>query len=307
MHLLGYLRCRLIRMAQFYFNAGNESAVYPVFGGGAAGLADDGVQIALSEAQTAGIVAYLVVLCTVLGDELDKAVEDGLLSRTRSCLHVQLLTEQMVVVVHEGSYKSGDGGTMIILCVNHMPDGVENVAGRADIAFANRQLEVAYLTVEGRRHLTLCKGHGEIDKETDAKDAEVVGKTDGIDDGAWADVDQCASGDVTVLQIEVDMGLAIQNDAEAMVVDGEGRFLAHQQTEHGMISMNHTEFTVEEDVLADLCKMRGEYVPHARHVHQLGLLVHKPSILFAKIINLFELTLSFCINRTKRTSFYAER
>ena len=138
MHLIGNLRCRLVRVAQFYFDACDEGTVYPVFGGGAAGLADNGAQVALGEAQPAGIVADLVMLCTVLGDELDKAVEDGLLSRTRGCLHVQLLTEQMVVVVHEGSYKSGDGGTMIILCVNHMPDGVENVAGRADIAFANR-------------------------------------------------------------------------------------------------------------------------------------------------------------------------
>lgn len=48
MHLIGNLRCRLVRVAQFYFDACDEGTVYPVFGGGAAGLSDDGAQVALS-------------------------------------------------------------------------------------------------------------------------------------------------------------------------------------------------------------------------------------------------------------------
>ena len=79
-HLLGYLRRRLVSVAQFYFDAGDEGTVYPVFGGGAAGLADDGAQVALGEAHALGIVAYLVVLGAVLADELDEAVEDSLLA-----------------------------------------------------------------------------------------------------------------------------------------------------------------------------------------------------------------------------------
>ena len=81
MHLLGYLRRRLVSVAQFYFDAGDESTVYPVFGGSTAGLADDGAQVALSEAHAVGIVAYLVMFGTMLGDQLEEAIEDGLLAR----------------------------------------------------------------------------------------------------------------------------------------------------------------------------------------------------------------------------------
>ena len=81
MHLIGNLRCRLVRVAQFYFDASDEGTVYPVLGGGAAGLADDGGQVALGEAHTLGIVAYLVMFGTMLGDQLEEAIEDGLLAR----------------------------------------------------------------------------------------------------------------------------------------------------------------------------------------------------------------------------------
>ena len=81
MHLIGNLRCRLVRVAQFYFDACDEGTVYPVFGGGAAGLADNGAQVALSYAHAVGIVAYLVMLGTMLGDQLKETVEDSLLAR----------------------------------------------------------------------------------------------------------------------------------------------------------------------------------------------------------------------------------
>ena len=81
MHLIGNLCCRLVRVAQVYFDACDEGTVYPVFGGGAAGLSDDGAQVSLSEAHTLGIVAYLVMLGTMLGDQLEETVEDGLLTR----------------------------------------------------------------------------------------------------------------------------------------------------------------------------------------------------------------------------------
>ena len=67
-HLLGYLRCRFIRVAQFYFYAGDKGTVYPVLGGSAAGLADDGAEITLCEAKTVGIIAYLMVLLSLICD-----------------------------------------------------------------------------------------------------------------------------------------------------------------------------------------------------------------------------------------------
>ena len=80
MHLISNLCRRFIRVAQFYFDAGDESTVYPVFGGSTAGLADDGAQVSFGEAHVLGIVANLMMFGTVLGDQLEESVEDGLLA-----------------------------------------------------------------------------------------------------------------------------------------------------------------------------------------------------------------------------------
>ena len=80
MHLLSYLCRRFVRVAQFYFDASDEGTVYPVFGGGAAGLADNGAQVSFGEAHVLGIVANLMMFGTVLGDQLEESVEDGLLA-----------------------------------------------------------------------------------------------------------------------------------------------------------------------------------------------------------------------------------
>lgn len=81
MHLFRNLRRRLVCVAQFYFDTGDEGTVYPFFGGGTAGLADHGAQVALREAHPLGIVAYLMLLGTVLGYQLKETVEDSLLAR----------------------------------------------------------------------------------------------------------------------------------------------------------------------------------------------------------------------------------
>ena len=81
MHLIGNLCCSFIRVAQFYFYTRDEGTVYPVFGGGATGLTDDSGQVALGEAHTVSIVAYLVLFGTMLGDQLKETVEDSLLAR----------------------------------------------------------------------------------------------------------------------------------------------------------------------------------------------------------------------------------
>ena len=53
-----------------------------------------------------------------------------------------------------------------------------------------------------------------------------------VDDGAWADIDECAARKVAVLQAPVDVGLAAYDNAKAVVIDSERWLLAHQQTEH---------------------------------------------------------------------------
>ena len=283
MHLFGYLRCRLICVAQFYFDAGDEGTVNPVFGGSAAGLADDGAQVSLSEAHAVGIVAYLVMLGTMLGDQLEEAIEDGLLARTTAGLLVDLLLEQLVVVVHLGSYECCDGGTMIIVRgMNRLPDGVHNMCGGSDILFACRQLKVAHLSVEGRRHLSLRKGHGEIRKESHSEYTEVRGKPLGVDDGARTDIDECATREVAVLQVEVDVSLAAHDDAQTVVVDGERRPLAHQQTEHRAVAANHCQFAIHEYMLAHLREVWCENVAHSCGIHQLRLSVHNTSFFVGK-------------------------
>ena len=138
MHLIGYLRRRLVCVAQFYFDARDEGSVYPVFGGGSTGLAYDGAQILLGEAHVFCIVAYLVMLGTMLGDQLEEAVEDGLLARTAAGQLVGLLMKQMVVVVHQGRYEGSDGGAMIVAGgMNRLPDGVQDMSGSIDIVLAD--------------------------------------------------------------------------------------------------------------------------------------------------------------------------
>ena len=103
-----------------------------------AALADDGSQVAFGEAHAVGIVAYLVMFGTMLGDQLEEAIEDGLLTRTAAGQLVGLLMKQMVVVVHLGCYKGCDGGTMIVVGgMNHLPDSVQNMLSSSDIRFAD--------------------------------------------------------------------------------------------------------------------------------------------------------------------------
>ena len=122
--------------------------------------------------------------------------------------------EQMVVMVHQGYYEGCDSGTMIVVAsMNYLPDDVHNIFDSSDILFAGSQLEVAHLTVEGRRHLSLCKGHGEFSEECHAEDAKVGRETLGMNDGARTDIDECAAFEVAVLQVEVDFSLAAHDDA----------------------------------------------------------------------------------------------
>ena len=166
---------------------------------------------------------------------------------------VGLLMEQMIVVVHLGSHKRCDGGTMIIIRgMNRLPDGIQNVLGSSDILFACRQLKVAHLSVEGRRHLSLRKGHGEIRKESHSEYTEVGRQALGVNNCTWTYIYKCTTCEVAVLQVEVDFSLAAHDDAQTVVVDGERRPLAHQQTEYRVVATNHSNFAVQKDMLAHL-------------------------------------------------------
>ena len=85
----------------------------------------------------------------------------------------------------------------------------------------------------------MCKGHRKVSKESDALYLEVVGEADGMDDGAWTDVDKCACLEMTIYKVEVNKTLATYNHTQAMVVDDEGGLLLHDETEHLWITMNY--------------------------------------------------------------------
>ena len=163
---------------------------------------------------------------------------------------------------------------MVVGVVDNLPNGVENLACRADVALADLQLKIAHLSVECRGHLSLGEGHGKVGKQADSVDFEVVGKADGVDDGARSDIDQCAGCEVSVLQVDIDVRLAVYDDSEAVVVDGKRRFLSHQQVENGGFAAHDAEFAIEENIFAYLRQMRSKDVAHPREVHQFGLFVH---------------------------------
>ena len=77
---LGDLKNGLFGMAEQNFGLSDECAVYPFLRGGTAGLADDGAEVALGEADALCVIANLMLLAAVLVDELDEPVKDGLLA-----------------------------------------------------------------------------------------------------------------------------------------------------------------------------------------------------------------------------------
>ena len=80
-HLVRNLSHGLVGVAQFHLYARHYGAVYPLLCGDAACLPHHGAKVSLRKAQTLGIIAYMVVLGTVLVGKLYEAVEDGLLAR----------------------------------------------------------------------------------------------------------------------------------------------------------------------------------------------------------------------------------
>ena len=156
-----------------------------------------------------------------------------------------------------------------------MPETVEDVTGGGNVGLRGRQLEVAHLTIHSRWHLVLGKWHGELGKEGEAINLKVGGEADGADDGARTEIDKCACADVSVLQVEVYVALAPGDDAEAVVVDDEGRRLLNNQVEHTCVAMNDGQFAVEEDAVTNLVEVRGDDFPHLPQVHQFRLFAHR--------------------------------
>ena len=196
-------------------------------------------------------------------------------------------------------HQTADGLTVVILVMNDVPDGINDMAGRGDVIITGFHLEVAHLSVEGRRHL----GHGEIVEESDAVDLQVVSIGNGVDDGARTYKQEHSWFQILLYEIDSDVGTTSRNHSHTEIVDGKGWFvLLDDHQKHVWAAIEHTQFVVDESVLHNLAEVCIVNALHARVVHQFRLF----HVLFifefaAKIIKKVEITLFLCGNRTKRT------
>ena len=182
-HFFCYLCNRLVRMSQFDLDMCDNSLVDPFLGSCPAHLSDNRAQITLCETHAFGIIRYLVFVLSVLIDKCNESVEDGLFMRLRTDKLVSMLSVESVVVVHECCHERTDGLHIIVVLMNHVPQGVDDAIGSFDVGVPHFDLEVADLSVESRRHLSCGKRHWEVGKKSDAVNLYVVGEFDGIDDG----------------------------------------------------------------------------------------------------------------------------
>ena len=118
------------------------------------------------------------------------------------------------------------------------------------------------------------KGHWEVGKESDTIYLDVAGKSDGVDNGSRTDVDKCASRDVTVLKVEVDVRLTTGEYAQTVVVDDERWTLLHNQTKDSSVPMYDTQFVVDEERLAYVIGLSGQNILHPLGVHQFWRVAH---------------------------------
>ena len=166
-------------------------------------------------------------------------------------------------MIHEGSYETTDCLAVVVLLTDGMPDAVNDMSGCSNIWLVDLHLEVAYLSVHGRWHLSRSKRHREIGKESDAIDFKVSREANGIDDGAWCEKYQCAGGDVTLHEIDVDTNLTTNEDAHPVVVDDKRwLILLDDGQENAGVAINHSQFVADIGIFAHLCEMRGQDVPH---------------------------------------------
>ena len=135
-------------MAKFYFDAGDESTIYPVFGCDATGLSNDGAEVTLCKADATGVVGYLVLFVAVLIDKTDETVEDGLFAGVRYGLVSDIATIEFVIVMHQCSNYCGNGRAVVVGLMDDVPKRVDDVTGRGYIVGCDGNLEIAHLAVE---------------------------------------------------------------------------------------------------------------------------------------------------------------
>ena len=105
-----------------------------------------------------------------------------------------MLAIQPVVVVHHSCNDTAERLTIVIGLVNQVPDGVNEMACRDDVALIDFYLEVAHLSVESRWHLSCGKWHREICKESYAVELKTFPEVYRVNDGSRSQEHECARG-----------------------------------------------------------------------------------------------------------------
>ena len=146
---------------------------------------------------------------------------------------------------------------MVFGLMHHLPKRFDDVECRLLVALAGGYLEIAHLSVEGRRHLSWGKRHRKLVEKYHATNFKVVRELMRHDDGARPQIGQCTCSEVAVLQVEVDAGLAIQNNTQSVVVDNEWWLLLHNEFEHRRISMHDAKLIIKIHLLAYLLQIRS--------------------------------------------------
>ena len=144
---------------------------------------------------------------------------------------------------------------MILVVMHYVPDGIEDIVRRADVIFFDFQLEVTHLSVESCWPLSSGKGHREVGEKGYTMKFQIWRETNGSDDGARTEIYERGSSDVTIHQVEVDVALAANDDAEAMVVDDEGRRLLQEEMEGFASLTKNADFVAEKNIFPDLLEM----------------------------------------------------
>ena len=259
MELVGDEGDGLVAMAQTDLGGGDDGLVDPLFGGDAAGLTDDGAQIALGEADLVGIEGEAVLLAAVLVDEADEAVEDvGGAAAARRC--VRLATGKEAVVV------GGDGGDEVVrdldvaLGCGDLAEEAEEMAGEEPFMVGDGEDAVLLPAAEEVGQLASVCQMEHVGRYAHAHDLEVGTDVEGLDDGAGGDEDDGAGGDVILLQVDDATHAALTDVAHAVLLKQEGTWSAAYEGVEEVGEVDDDAEAVAEVVL------RGELVVLAEHV-----------------------------------------
>ena len=154
------------------------------------------------------------------------------------------MAEETVVVIHLSGYETADELAVVVRLVYDMPEGFQNMACGCYIVLRGRKLEIAYLSIEGRRQLTGSERHGKSGRQGEAIDFDIGREVRRRENGAWPCEDETASLDVLLYEVEVGMNLTPHQYPHPMIVDNIGWSLLQYQRKHVVATMQDGQVVI---------------------------------------------------------------